>query len=91
MLIICEGMPEGSTPQRAMDVDDMWRHPDRLKGTLHYVKYRGSQHMLAGVYLQRYSPMYELGRSRPFYVPDRLRPDDRVQESADADHPRDQS
>ena len=87
MLIICEGMPEGSTPQRAIDVDDMWRHPDRLKGTLHYVRYRGSAFMVAGVYLQRYTPMYELGRSRPIYVPDRLRPDDLVQETANVDHP----
>ncbi len=89
MLIICENQPDGSTPARAVPAGVAW---DRYAKHLPvYVRFNGTTNLPAGVYFQRYQPMWELGRRDPFYVAQRLYLDDLVQEAANADHPGDQS
>lgn len=88
MLIICENHPDGSTPAKAVPAGTAWNRTG-LQPT--YVRFNGTSNLPAGVYFQRYQPMWELGRRDPFYMTQPLYLDDLVRETANADHPRDQS
>lgn len=90
MLIICENRPDGSTPAKAVPFGMAWAVPYTNNQVL-YVRFNGGSGLPAGVYFQRYRPMWELGRCEPFYVALPLYLDDLVQEAANADHPGDQS
>lgn len=89
MLLICENH-NGDTPQTAVPYSVPWARAAHNRQAA-YVRFSGSQRLPAGVYLQRYQPMWELGRREPFYVAQPLFLDDLVQEAASVDHPRDQS
>jgi len=84
MLIICENN-SGDTPARAVPAGVAWdRYAKHLPA---YVRFNGTTKLPAGVYFQRYQPMWEPGRRDPFYVAQPLYLDDLVQETASVDHP----
>lgn len=85
MLIICENH-NGDTPQTAIPYSTAWAMATHNK-TAAYVRFSGTGRLPAGVYFQRYQPMWELGRREPFYVAQPLYLDDLVQETASVDHP----
>ena len=87
MLIICENF-DGASPARAVPYG---LARASYKPHIGYVRWKGSKYLPAGVYVQRYDTMYELGHRQPFYAPRRIELDDLVQETASVDHPGNQS